>query len=99
MAADGQRYTSPDASICEARARCLRVDILSDVRQFAIPNGDGEDKVASAKDCSGLTTARRSSQLQTLRGTSATRKRIGLRSANRSPPSIPNHRFSADILR
>ena len=34
--------------------QCLRVDILSDVRQFAIPNGDGEDKVVLERPIRGF---------------------------------------------
>jgi hypothetical protein len=51
MAADGQRYASPDASTREARASAC---ILPDVRQFAISNNNGEDKVVLERPIRGF---------------------------------------------
>jgi hypothetical protein len=45
MAADGQRYASPDESICDGPRECLRVNIFPDVRHFAISNGNVEHPI------------------------------------------------------
>ena len=59
MAADGQRYAGPDASICEARASAC-VSIYSRIFvSFAVSNGDGEDPIVLERLIRGFDFPRR----------------------------------------
>src|SRR5450759_691194 len=54
---DGRRWPAlrqPGRGHLGGTRQCLRVDILSDVRQLAIPNSDGEDKIVLERPIRGF---------------------------------------------
>src|SRR3984885_11973898 len=45
VASDGQRYAGPGGVHMRGPRQCLRVYVLPDVRQPAVPDGNGEDEM------------------------------------------------------